>query len=161
MLPGSLSGSRVPSRSSGLRTRRVGGLGRRTAADRSACGPRPPRLPVPWSACCAAASTPQHHQVVTTLRICSSSLQRSSLVTLLLRFTCNGPHAGSRTSPASSSEPLLHATVARDGGQYTTPPHLGCVEDHPAVRREARRFVDARRRSAPAPAASRSPAPRR
>src|SRR6185436_7868404 len=38
-------------------------------------------------------------------------------------------------------ESLLHPAITRNRGQYTTPPHHGCVEDHPAVRREARRLV--------------------
>src|SRR3954451_20712232 len=40
------------------------------------------------------------------------------------------------------SQSLLDSAVARDGGQYTTAPHLGCVEDHLAVRRDAGRFVE-------------------
>ena len=38
-------------------------------------------------------------------------------------------------------EPLLHASVARNCGQCTTPPDLVCVEDQLAVGRDARRFV--------------------
>ena len=59
---------------------------------------------------------------------------------------------------AGGDEALLDATVARDGGQYTTPSGLVRVEDELAVGREARAFVDRARSSAPASGASRNPA---
>src|SRR5688572_24800101 len=39
-------------------------------------------------------------------------------------------------------EALLHASIAGYRGQYTTTPYVTRVEDHAAVGREARRFVD-------------------
>src|SRR5687767_2532532 len=51
---------------------------------------------------------------------------------------CRLPHI-----PDLCAEALPHPAVARYRGQYTTPSYLGCVEDDAAVRRKARRFIDA------------------
>src|SRR5438132_9285773 len=39
-------------------------------------------------------------------------------------------------------KPLLHAAVAGDRGQYTTPSTFGRVQDQLAIGRDRRRFVD-------------------